>query len=110
DISSKNDIGFYSGGNIDITFDKKWEGRSDIYARYLRPKIRIHSERNFIINSAGDVNLLNAGLHADESLLLFARGEISLAAIPYSTIRDYYDDYINKRYVSSYLTAEKKST
>lgn len=110
DISSKNDIGFYSGGNIDITFDKKWEGRSDIYARYLRPKIRIHSERNFIINSAGDVNLLNAGLHADESLLLFSGGEFSLAGIPYSAIRYSYDDYIDNRYVSSYLTAKKNIT
>ncbi|MEM8420251.1 DUF637 domain-containing protein, partial [Morganella morganii] len=110
DISSKNDIGFYSGGNVDVTFDKKWEGRSDIYARYLRPKIRIHSERNFIINSAGDVNLLNAGLHADESLLLFSGGEFNLTGIPYSAIRYSYDDYIDSRYVSSYLTAKKNIT
>ena len=53
---------------------------------------------------------MNAGLHADESLLLFSGGKFNLTGIPYSTIRYSYDDYIDNRYVSSYLTAKKNIT
>lgn len=53
---------------------------------------------------------MNAGLHADESLLLFSGGKFNLTGIPYSAIRYSYDDYIDNRYVSSYLTAKKNIT
>ncbi|WP_413482323.1 DUF637 domain-containing protein [Morganella psychrotolerans] len=109
-FNSDEDIGFYSGDDITITFDSMWQGESNIYARYLRPKVRINSAKNIIINSGGNIELVNVGLDSSGSSWLFSGKDINLSGVPYSAIKYSSDLHIDNRYVISYISSKKDIT